>query len=159
MLHLTMTGEYAVRAMLHLASQPLGAVIPIREISRAWDIPGTFLRKIVQLLTKAGLLLSQRGISGGVSLAKPAEQISLLEVIEAAEGRMVLNTCLLQPGACPRDRWCAVHLVWQEAQRSVEKVLRAYSLAGLAELSLAKRQQRGFPILSVGRRTPAEIVM
>ncbi len=145
MLHLTMTGEYAVRAMLHLAAQPRGAVVPIREISKAWDIPATFLRKIVQLLTKAGLLLSQRGANGGVTLAKPVEQISLLEVVTAAEGKLVLNACLLHPGACSRDRWCAVHLVWQQAQRSVENILGAHSLAGLARQSQARRGQRDFP--------------
>jgi Rrf2 family protein len=140
MLQLTMTGEYSVRAMLHLASKPSGAVVQIGEISKHWDIPEEFLRKIVQILSKSGLILSHRGAGGGVELAKPAEEISLLEVIEAAEGKLALNKCLLKVGACPRDAWCAVHQVWSEAQQEMKAILRSKSLAELVAQSAARRQ-------------------
>jgi Rrf2 family protein len=141
MLQLTMTGEYSVRAMLHLAAKPSGAVVPIGEISKQWDIPEEFLRKIVQLLSKSGLILSRRGAGGGIELARPAAEISLLEVIEAAEGKLALNKCLIAVGACPRDAWCAVHQVWSEVQQEMEEILRSKSLAELVAQSAVRRQQ------------------
>jgi len=142
MLHLTMTGEYAVRTMLHLATKRHDTIVPIKEISKQWSIPITFLRKIIQLLCKAGLVISHRGSRGGVALARPAETISLLEVIHAVEGKMVLNACLLHPEACPRSGWCAVRLLWCEAQRNLETTLQTKSLACLAKQSLEKRRQQ-----------------
>ena len=73
-MQLTMTGEYAVRAMMHVASLPKGDRARIPSISREWDIPEKFLRKIIAKLTKGGLLRSHRGAGGGVSLAKPARR-------------------------------------------------------------------------------------
>ncbi len=141
MLQLTMAGEYTVRTMLHLAAQPMGAIVQISEISRQWNIPENFLRKIVQALVKSSLILSRRGIGGGIELAKPAENITLLEVVEAAEGKLALNKCLVQPGRCHRDSWCAVHLVWYEAQEKMKEILSSKSIADLARQSLAQHEQ------------------
>jgi Rrf2 family protein len=140
MLQLTMAGEYSVRAMLHLATKPRGAIVSTNEISQQWDIPVEFLRKIVQVLSRAGLILSHRGIHGGVKLARPAEEITLLEVIEASEGKLALNKCLIHSGFCPRDSWCAVHVVWAEAQEKVKDTLRAHTIAELARQSYARRE-------------------
>ncbi|MDZ7362571.1 MAG: Rrf2 family transcriptional regulator [candidate division KSB1 bacterium] len=141
MLQLTMAGEYTVRAMLHLASQPAGAVVQIYDIARQWDIPENFLRKIVQLLTKSKLVLSHRGVGGGIELAKPAEEITLLEVIEAAEGNLALNKCLISAGLCFRESWCAVHLVWHEVQEKMKEILRSRSMADLARQTLQRQIQ------------------
>ena len=141
MMQLSMTGEYAVRAMIHLASVPSGAVVQINEIAAKWDIPDKFLRKIIQLLTRSGLVVSQRGIGGGVALSRPAKDISLLEVIEAAEGKIYLNKCLVRPGMCIRDSWCAVHLVWRDVQDSMIAILQSKSLAQLAQTSQKRKSQ------------------
>lgn len=140
-LQLTRAGEYTVRTMLHLAAQPAGAIVQISEISKQWDIPENFLRKIVQALAKSSLILSRRGIGGGIELARPAENITLLEVVEAAAGKLALNKCLVQPGRCHRDPWCAVHLVWHEAQKKMKEILSSKSIADLARQSLARREQ------------------
>jgi Rrf2 family protein len=142
-LQLTMAGEYTVRAMLHLASQPAGAVVQIYDIAQQWGIPENFLRKIVQLLTKSKLVLSHRGVGGGIELAKPAEDITLLEVIEAAEGKLALNKCLITPGVCFRESWCAVHLVWHEVQEKMKEVLQSRSLADLARQTRQRQKQVG----------------
>jgi len=140
-MQLTMTGEYAIRAMICLASKPAGTVMQIYDISREWDIPESFLRKIVQLLSKAGFINSHRGVRGGIELAKPAESISLLDVIEAIEGKLFLNKCLVRPQTCRRDRWCAVHLVWHEAQQKMKETLGSRSLASLATLTAVRYQE------------------
>jgi Rrf2 family protein len=138
-----MTGEYTIRAMLHLASQPSGTVVQIYDIAQQCDVPESFLRKIMQLLTKSNLVLSHRGVGGGIELAKSAEDITLLEVIEAAEGKLALNKCLIHAGFCPRDSWCAVHLVWGEVQDKMKEILHSKSIAELAQQSLQRRQQSG----------------
>lgn len=131
MLQLTRDGEYAVRAVLHLASQPDGKISLVNEISEAQDVPRSYLSKIMQHLTKAGLVRSRRGAKGGSSLAKPANQITLREVIEAIEGPIYLNVCLIKKGECPRDEVCPVHPVWKEAQRRLFEVLESKTMADL----------------------------
>lgn len=138
-MQLTMTGEYAIRAMLHLASQQFGTVAQISDISKQWDIPENFLRKISAQLSGAGLITSQRGLGGGVTLGRPAEVITLLDIIEAVEGKISLNKCLMCDEFCPRDTWCAVHLVWGEAQAKLKEVLAMKSLAQLSAQSIERR--------------------
>lgn len=138
-MQLTMTGEYAVRAMLHLAALPPGTVVQIPEIAREWDIPENFLRKIAAMLSRGGLLASQRGAGGGISLGRPSQDISLLQVIEEVEGPIYLNKCIEAPGACERNEWCSVHTVWHEAQTKMREVLGSRSLAELALINAARR--------------------
>jgi Rrf2 family transcriptional regulator, iron-sulfur cluster assembly transcription factor len=139
-MQLTLTGEYAIRAMIHLASLPSGALAQISDISSQWDVPENFLRKIVPLLSQSKLIASRRGNGGGVQLARPAESITLLDVIEAVEGPMYLNKCLIGPESCIRTRWCAVHCVWSEAQEKLKEILRCKSIAELARLSMGKEK-------------------
>jgi len=134
-MQLTMMGEYAIRAMMHLSSRPFGTMVPISEVSALWDIPESFLRKISAQLAKARLITTQRGVGGGLSLARPAEEITLLDVMEAIEGPLSLNKCLINPRVCSRTGWCAVHLLWSEGQEKLKGVLRSRSLAELALLS------------------------
>lgn len=160
MLQLTMTGEYTVRAMLHLAAKPHGTMAQIYDIAQQWDIPENFLRKIVQVLTKSNLVLSHRGVGGGIELARPAEKITLLEVIEAAEGKLTLNKCLLHSGFCPRDSWCAVHLVWCEVQESMKAILRNKSIADLARQNSQRRRQlvaQPLPLTLLEPRSAAQV--
>lgn len=135
-MQLTMTGEYAIRAMIHLSSLPYGTVVHIADVSKEWDIPENFLRKITAQLVAAGLVRTVRGLRGGITLARPAEQSTLLDVIEAAEGKILLNKCLLCSSVCPRDAWCQVHQVWNEAQEALVKILSRKSLAQLAAENL-----------------------
>ena len=132
MMQLSMTGEYAVRTMIHLASVPPGELVQICDVSKQWDIPEGFLRKIVAQLSKDGLVRSQRGAGGGIRISRPAESLTLLDVIEAVEGRVFLNKCLIASGTCHLDKTCAVHQVWCEAQKSLQTILSKKSLAELA---------------------------
>ncbi len=131
MLQLTRDGEYAVRAVLHLASQPDGKISLITEISEAQDVPKSYLSKIMQHLTRAGLVKSRRGARGGFALARPAQAITLRQVIEAIEGNIYLNVCLIRKGECKRDEMCPVHVVWKEAQRKLFEVLDGKTMAQL----------------------------
>ncbi len=139
LMQLTMTGEYAVRAMIHLSSLPCGTVVQISDISKQWDIPENFLRKITGRLVGAGLVTSTRGVRGGIRLARPAEMLTILDVIEAIEGKIHLNKCLICEGFCPRDEWCEVHTLWAEVQEKMKEILSRKNLAELATESLNRR--------------------
>lgn len=131
-MQLTLTGEYAIRAMIHLASGNDGSIFQIAEISTANNIPEKFLRKIIPQLSSSGLICSQRGIGGGIKLGKSALNITPLEIIEAVEGKMALNKCLIDKAFCSNERWCTVHTLWCDAQKNLRIVLSSKSIAELA---------------------------
>ena len=134
-LQLTMSGEYAIRAMLHLAGKDSSKNVQIQDISNKWGIPENFLRKIIPLLAKAGLIMSVRGSGGGIKLAKSSEKITALNVIEAVEGKIFLNKCLFSEDICDRSEWCSMHEVWEEAQESLKTVLSNKSIAQLEAIN------------------------
>jgi Rrf2 family protein len=132
-MQLTLTGEYAIRAMIHLASGKDESIFRISEVSEVNNIPEKFLRKIIPQLSNAGLVQSQRGIGGGIKLAKPALDITPLQIIEAVEGDMALNKCLIDKAYCSNDRWCTVHTLWCDAQKKLRITLASKSIAELAQ--------------------------
>lgn len=131
-MQLTQASEYAVRTMLHLASLPTGTSTNVSVIAAEWEIPQTFLRKIVSSLSRVGLVATQRGVGGGIQISGDPEAITLLEVIESVEGPINLNQCLMGEKICPRDGWCPVHVVWMEAQDKLRTHLASRTLASLA---------------------------
>lgn len=122
-LQLTRGGEYAVRAMMYLARHPVGHVSALRDICREQDVPESFLAKIFQSLTRAGLVTSHRGAHGGFSLARPAGGITIRAVVEAIDGPIALNACVLWPEECHRSDACPMHAVWERAQERMMSVL------------------------------------
>jgi len=130
-LQLTRGGEYAIRAMTYLADVPDGKIASLHEISQAQDVPETFLAKILQSLVHAGLAASHRGARGGFALARPAGEITVRAVIEAVDGPIALNSCVLSPDDCERSGRCGLHGVWVEAQERMMTVLDGVTLAAL----------------------------
>ncbi len=122
-IRLTRHGEYAVRCVLELARNYGVAQATTKEVASKQEIPPPFLSKILGRLIIAGLVTSQRGASGGITLAKPPHKISLREVIEAVEGPFTLNECLGEAGACSRKPHCKVHPIWVRAQQALLKEL------------------------------------
>ena len=124
--------DYALRAMIHLASLPAARVVPLLEIAQATQLPRDFLAKILKILTERALVRSLRGSHGGYQLARAGCDISFLEVIEAAEGPVQLNVCLDHKDRCEVSASCTMYHVWQEGQERMLEVYRATSLADLA---------------------------
>ena len=120
--------DHAARAMCHLAALPRGRRARLEDVAAAVDVPASSLSKIMQRLASAGLILSTPGATGGFELARPARQISLLEVITAFEGPLTLNLCIAAPELCRRKPYCPVHCVWIEAQARLLEVLTAATL-------------------------------
>lgn len=130
---ISQASECAVRAMLYMAGFPKGLPVSKREICRSQGITPGFLIKIMQPLIDAGLVRSYRGVSGGFSLGRPPEEISLWDIISTEEGAIHLNKCLICDGYCPRDKSCPVHQVWHKAKAELERTLNQATLAGLAQ--------------------------
>lgn len=136
-MQLTLTSDYAARVLIYLATLPPGARRNRDELAEAGQVPVHFLGKILQALARAGLIVSQRGMAGGFSLARPAEQLTLLDVVEAVEGPLALNRCLSAATPCSRQAWCAAHALWARAQRALADVLRSSSILELARQTRA----------------------
>jgi Rrf2 family protein len=131
-MEITRATEYAIRCVLHLALAPPDRVVPRREIAAARGIPDQFLSKIAQRLARAGVIRIHQGARGGYQLAIPAERLTLLEVVEVAEGALVLNKCVMHAKTCARTCVCAAHRVWSEARRQLRATLAGVTFATLA---------------------------
>jgi Rrf2 family transcriptional regulator, iron-sulfur cluster assembly transcription factor len=132
MMELTRKGDYAIRGIIYLASQPPNKISLLSEIAAAVDVPQTFLAKIFQQFSKTGIVKSFRGTGGGFLLASLPEEITLLQVVEAVEGPILPNRCVLKAGECERDVTCTVHPVWHQVQQKVRGILSNITLKDLA---------------------------
>ena len=110
--------DYAVRIMIELALNE-GQCIPARQISSSTNVPKAFLHKISADLVKADLITTQAGPHGGLQLNRAADQINLQQVVEAIEGPICLNICLIKPQECKRDSFCPAHDFWGEMQSMI----------------------------------------
>ena len=131
---ITRQADYAVRAVLYLAQLEPGMRISTAEVARAQHIPLTFLAKIVSQLSNVGILRTARGAHGGIRLGRLAQDINLLEVVEAIDGPLALNKCVLNPEACPLSTDCPVQLVWCEAQAELVSRLLQTTFEKLARV-------------------------
>jgi Rrf2 family protein len=123
--------EYAIRAMLDVAAAEGRAQETTKEVAEHQGIPKVFLPKIVQRLVQAGLLRAHRGPAGGIALSRPPGEINMRQIIEAMDGPIALNACLILPGECPRQSICPVHEIWVKTQQSLLTSLESVTLADL----------------------------
>ena len=138
-MQLTRAADYAVRVMIHLAGLPPETRASRAELAAAAECPEQFLSKVLQSLTRAGLVLSHRGNTGGFELANIHRTATMLDVVEAIEGPMKLNVCLNSDRACARQDWCPAHDVWVNAQSAVSQVLRGTTITELARLAADRK--------------------
>lgn len=131
-MQLTRAADYAIRVMIHLAGLPHGTRASRGDLALAAQCPDQFLSKVLQSLTRAGLVTSHRGNTGGFELPDAHSRASLLEIVEAVEGPIHLNLCLAPGDVCERQSWCPAHLVWQRAQDAMVAVLRGATIDDLA---------------------------
>ncbi|MCC7493885.1 MAG: Rrf2 family transcriptional regulator [Fimbriimonadaceae bacterium] len=130
-LQLSRTSEYAVRLMVRLAMESNRKPLAVAELARTQDIPEAYLQKLLPALAKAELVRARRGPGGGFAVARPPAEISLRQVIEAVDGPIGVNSCMLG-GGCHRAVRCPVHRVWRIAQRLLLALLEETDLAMLA---------------------------
>lgn len=124
-MQITRQADYAIRAVRYLAKHGSSQRIATSTIAREMKIPASFLAKIISQLSIAGLLHTSRGARGGVSLAREPKEISLLVVVEAIDGPILLNECVGTNKPCDFEDDCLVHPIWLEVQQTLVKRLRA----------------------------------
>ncbi|MGZ4963199.1 MAG: RrF2 family transcriptional regulator [Limisphaerales bacterium] len=153
-MQITRAGEYGVLGMMYLARRGNGAsrkTAMIDEVSRAEKVPKSFLAKIFQNLARAGLVKSVRGAGGGFVLAKAASEITVLEIVESIEGKIVFQRCKQDKPDCKHVGGCALCGLFEQAQDGLKDVLTRTTLD-----DLIKRQEHlddGFDVTLVERRT------
>jgi Rrf2 family transcriptional regulator, iron-sulfur cluster assembly transcription factor len=140
-MQITMTSEYAVRALLFLASMPAGSIHRIADVAIAAEVPDNYLRKIVPTLAKAGFVQTTSGATGGIRLAADPDVLNLLDVLLATEGDLFLNRCLISPKVCHRQPFCPVHETWFRIQQQMKQTLRDQTISLLAAENARKQEQ------------------
>ena len=135
MIGISRQSDYAARLVLHLACLPAETRVSIPEISKTRLLPAPFTRRIVGALVKAGILNTLRGTGGGISLARPAAEISLLDILDAVEGGVVLNACLEGGKPCIFGQGCLVQRAWGEASNLLQQHLASVTFDTLVEAS------------------------
>jgi len=126
--------EQAIRTILfvaaHAGERPIGVPMMARELG----VSSTALSKVVQTLTRHGLLASQKGPGGGVRLARPANKITVLEIVHLIDGRELGHACILGlPGCSEGDSHCPLHDRWKRIRERMLTMLVSPSIAQLAE--------------------------
>lgn len=148
-MQITRAADYAVRVMVHLSSLPQGSRLQKSAIVELSEAPESFLSKVLQRMVAQGLITSWRGSGGGFELAKPPEEISVLNVVEAIDGPMNLNLCVPGSSGCERSLACAVHPVWVEAREALVKVLNRATMDKLARKRLNAQDEATYEARTV----------
>lgn len=129
---------YAATALGYVAAAG-GKPVLVKEMAKACEIPAPFLAKIINSLARARLVHTQRGVGGGVTLARDADQISLFELCSALADPVVESRCMLGTARCSDDRACPAHRFWTAHRSRQHEFLRSTTLADIAAFETRRR--------------------
>ncbi len=144
MLRINRKSDYAVRVMLALAKEAPDIRLPTKAVQEAMLIPPAFLQRIVAELSKNGLIETFPGPNGGLSLARPAETITLKDILTAIDGPVRISDCLDEPEDCALEVTCPVRSRWARLQAMIVRELERTNLYQLAQeaFHLTEKQSR-----------------
>jgi Rrf2 family protein len=125
------SSKYAILTLVRLAAAG-GGPVTVRDLAADGSIPEPYLAKLVPPLVRAEILSSTRGRGGGISLARPAEEVSLADIIRVTEGNAALQECPFEPDPCPGKPDCPLSSVWDPFREKVVRFLEQTTLAALA---------------------------
>jgi Rrf2 family iron-sulfur cluster assembly transcriptional regulator len=128
---ITTTGEYALRAMAYMARLPQGQYVLARDMGKQLGIPPNYLSKVLQALTRQGLLESMRGRNGGFRMERAPKEICLFEILAAVEPMRRYETCILGEKRCCDETACPIHDSWIEARGKILSMFRKTPLTML----------------------------
>jgi Rrf2 family protein len=127
--------EYGVRVMAHLAGTDVARPVSLGSIAEAEGLPLAYLEHLVQRLRRQGLVESRRGAHGGYTLSRPADEITMAEIVEALEGNLAPIECITPEGMCTREvagqAPCPTKLLWTRVQGSIVRTLNDMTLSDL----------------------------
>ncbi|MBI2402330.1 MAG: Rrf2 family transcriptional regulator [Gemmatimonadetes bacterium] len=134
-MRVTTWAEYGLIVAVHLARRDSDAPMPARELAGEEGLPADYVEQILLKLRRAGIVRSARGARGGYTLARPAETVSVRDVIEAAEHRTFQVNCdshQVRADRCAPHADCAIRPVWRALQLRIDQLLDSVSLADLS---------------------------
>lgn len=145
MLKLTKKADYGLIALRHLASIP-GATASAKDMADAYHLPVPLLAKVLQQLTRAGILQSVAGTNGGYRLARDASRISALEVVRAIDGPVILTHCFTEHGTCDQSESCTVREPLRRVHEAILELLNKFTITDLAESPAVKLTPLPLPL-------------
>lgn len=128
--------RYALRAMVELARRDSAAPVSLAVLAQLQNLPLKYLENIFFHLRRAHLVEAARGVHGGYQLSRPANQISVLDVVRAMDGDVALVECASPGGFCPNHmdkKQCPTHALWVELSRTLSERMAAVTLQSLAD--------------------------
>lgn len=126
--------EYGLRALVEMAHDHEQNLHLAQNLAKRLDIPAPFLAKILQLLVKKGLLNSSKGRGGGFSFARSAQDIKLIEVVEAIDGLTLAHGCVMGLPNCGDANPCPIHSSWGPIRQSIVDVLSTKTIDSIAAI-------------------------
>ncbi len=158
MLKLTKKADYGLIALRHLASIP-GATASAKDMAEAYHLPVPLLAKVLQQLTRAGILRSVAGTNGGYKLARDANRISALEVVRAIDGPVILTHCFTEHGTCEQSESCTVREPLRRVHEAILELLNKFTITDLAESPATRLTPLPLPLtpVALNRTEPASI--
>lgn len=148
-MHLSKKAEYALRATIHLgiAAEVGKATVSGADLAETNRLPLKFVERILQELREAGIVETHRGKFGGYSLAKPADQIGVGQLIRLVDGRLAPICCAsenaYQPCTCPDEDHCGLRMLMIDVRNAIAGILDRYSIAQVVEVTLRKMRRDG----------------
>lgn len=141
--------DYGLILLGYLVKDAPSKVHTAREVSEWAHLPLPIVSKILKILAREGILLSHRGVKGGYSLALPAEQITLAQVVQALEGPIGITECASRPGVCDMERACPMRVNWMRISEAFRESLDKIPLSDMyAPIPL------GVPLVMIGAERP-----
>ena len=139
-MELTSKSEYAIHGLYYLTCKVPNEVTYVSEIAGDQNVSESYLAKVFQMLAREGLLVSFRGTSGGYALARPPEEITLMDVVEAVEGKTRIFSCSATKTSCSLGLECFITGIFERAEREMFSVLEEITLRKIVD------EMQGFPI-------------
>ncbi len=137
-------GRYGLRILIDLATHQKDGPVNLGDISNRQGISEKYLWQVISLAKASGLIHSTRGPKGGYSVSKPANQITILDIITALEGPIVLVDCLEKSGSCDRNGSCVTREVWEQVENSMKKTMASITLQDLVEKEESHKSDQPF---------------
>jgi FeS assembly SUF system regulator len=131
MLRITKEADYGIMLLVSMASRPQGEIHTARQAAEWTGLPLPMVSKILRTLARERILASHRGVSGGYSLNRPAEEMSVAAVIRALEGPISMVQCGSEPGACVQEAVCPTRINWSRISYEVEEALERVPISDM----------------------------
>lgn len=130
MMLVTKNTDYAIKALMYMAKKKKG-LFSVSELAEKLKIPGPFLRRLLQILNKEGILTSYKGKGGGFELARPANKIFVTNLIKIFQGPIKFTRCIIKEGICPDVKSCVLRKEIKKIENYVSGELKSVSIGSL----------------------------